>query len=164
MFVKRRRLCAVAGCGGGLDASVEASGECAFEGAADVAVGLAFGGASGLVGAGFWVAAHPGDGDGVQGAVEVAVAAAVESVTGALAAAGFERRDAGQGGECGFVADPSAVGPADQQLGGDDRSDAGFGEQRRPGRVLLDQVEQLGIELGDLGGEEPDAGGDRLQR
>ena len=122
--------------GGGLDAAVEPSGEGAFEAAADVSVRLALGGAFGFVGAGFVVAAQSGDRDRVQGAVEVSVAGAAESVAGALAAAGLERSDAGQGGECGFAADPAAVGPADQQLGGDDGADAGLGEQRRSGRVL----------------------------
>ena len=109
------------------------------------------------------MAAHPGDGDGVQGAVEAAVAAAVEAVAGALTAAGFQRGDAGEGGEGGFVADASAVGPADQQLRGDDGADTGFGEQGRSGGVLLDRVEQLGVELGGLVGQEPDPGGDGPQ-
>ena len=55
------------------------------------------------------------------------------------------------------------MGPADQQLGGDDRSDTGFGEQRRPGRVLRDEDQQLDVELGGLGAQEPDPGGDRSQ-
>ena len=150
--------------GGGLDAAVEPSGEGALEAAADVAMGLALGGAFGFVGAGFVVAAQSGDRDRVQGAVEVSVAGTAESVSGALAAAGLERGDAGQGGECGFVADPAAVGPADQELGGDDGADAGFGEQRRSGRVLRDEDQQLGVELGGLGDQEPDTGGDRAQR
>ncbi len=44
--------------GGGLDAAVEPSGEDALEAAADVAVGLALGGAFGFVGPGFFVAAQ----------------------------------------------------------------------------------------------------------
>ena len=108
--------------------------------------------AFGFVGAGFGVAAHPGDRDGVQGAVEVAVAAAVEPVPGPLSAAGLQRGDAGEGGEGGFVADPAAVGPADQQLRSDDGADAGFGEQRRAGGVLRLTRRQLGVELGGLAG------------
>jgi hypothetical protein len=84
------------------------------------------------------VAAHPGDGHGVQGAVEVAVAAAVEAVPDPLAAAGFQRGGAGEGG---FVAGPAAVRPADERLSGGDRADARLGEQRRPGGVLGDQGE-----------------------
>ena len=126
-------------------------------------MGLAFGAASDLVGAGLGVASHPGDRDGVQGAVQRSVAAAVEAVPRALAAAGLDRGDAGQGGERGFVADASVVRPADQQLRGDDWADARLGEQRRPGRVLLDQLEQLGVELGELGRQESDPCGDGLQ-
>jgi hypothetical protein len=37
-------------------------------------------------------------------------------VSDALSAARLEWRDAGEGGESGFAADPAAVGPADQQL------------------------------------------------
>jgi hypothetical protein len=78
-----------------LDEAVEPSGEDSFKAAADVAVGFALGGASGFIFSGFRVAAESGDGDGVQGAVEVAVAHAAEPVPGALAAAGLKRRDAG---------------------------------------------------------------------
>ena len=88
---------------------------------------LALGRALRLVVAGLAVAAHACDGDGVQGPVEVAVAAAVEAMSGSLAAAGFKRGDAGESGACGFVTDPAAVGPADEQLGGGDGADAGLG-------------------------------------
>lgn len=64
---------------------VDAAGEVSFEAAADFATGLTFGLASSGVGTGFWVAGEPGQGDGVQGAVELTVAAAVEPVTGGLA-------------------------------------------------------------------------------
>jgi hypothetical protein len=111
-------------------------------------VGVALGGAFGLVVAGLGVAAQPGDGDGVQGSVE--------AVPDPLPAAGFQRGGAGERGEGGLVADPAAVGPADEQLGGGDRADAGFGEQRRPGRMLFDQGEQFRVELGGLVEQEPD--------
>ena len=58
-----------------MDSAVEASCEGAFEGSAYVAVGLALGGALDLVGTGLRVAAQPGDGDGVQRAIEVAITA-----------------------------------------------------------------------------------------
>ncbi len=48
---------------------------------------------------------------------------------------------AGEGGERGLVADSAAMGPAHEQLSGDDRSDAGLGELRRPGGMGLDQRE-----------------------
>src|SRR5829696_5134158 len=35
------------------------------------------------------------------------------------------------------------MGPADQELGGHDRSDTGFGQQRGPGRVLRDEDQQF---------------------
>jgi hypothetical protein len=58
----------------------DAAGEVAFEAADGFAVGLAFGGLAGDVVAGFWVAAGAGDGDAVDGGVDLAVAAAIESV------------------------------------------------------------------------------------
>ena len=64
---------------------VDAAGDVSFEAAADVAAGFAFGEASGGVGLCFGVAAEPGEGDGVQGAVELTVASAVEPVAGGLA-------------------------------------------------------------------------------
>ena len=36
-----------------------------------------------------------------------------------------------------FVANASAMGPADQELGGHDRSDTGFGQQRGPSAAWL---------------------------
>ena len=47
--------------------------------------------------------------DGVQCAVELAVAAAAEAVTGRLAAGGGDRCDAGESCEGGFGADPALV-------------------------------------------------------
>jgi hypothetical protein len=76
--------------GCGLDCSVEASGQRAFDRAPNVAVGLALGAAPDLVSTGLWVASHAGDGDGVQCSVQGAVAAAVESVSGVLTATCFQ--------------------------------------------------------------------------
>ena len=59
-----------------------------------------------------------------------------------------------------FVANASAMGPADQELGGHDRSDTGFGQQRGPGRVLRDEDQQLDIQLSGLVDQEPDTSGD----
>ncbi len=47
--------------------------------------------------------------DGVEGAVELAIAAAAEPVPGRLAARGGERGDAGEAGETGFGAKAAAV-------------------------------------------------------
>jgi hypothetical protein len=125
------------GCaGGGLDAAVEPSGECALEAAADVSMRLALGDAFGFVGPGFVVAAQSGNRDSVESTIEVPVAGAAQAVSGPLAAAGLKRGHTSQRGERGFAADPAGVGPADQKLSGDDGADAGFGEQRRSGGVL----------------------------
>jgi hypothetical protein len=78
-----------------LDTSVEAAGQGSFDGSPDVAVGFTFGAAADLVVDGFGVASEPGDGDGVQGTVEISVAAPVAPVPGALPAAGFEGSGSG---------------------------------------------------------------------
>jgi hypothetical protein len=124
---------------------------------------LALGGAPGLVSAGFGVAAHSCDRDGVQCPVQGPVTAAVEAVLCLLAAAGFQRRDASQPGEGGLVPDPAGVRPADQHLGSHDRSDTGLGEESGAGGMLPDQLGELGVQLGELGSQEADAGRDRLQ-
>jgi hypothetical protein len=64
---------------------VDAAGDVSFEAASDLSGGFAFGEAAGGVGLGFGVAAEPAEGDGVEGAVELTVAASVESVAGGLA-------------------------------------------------------------------------------
>ena len=124
---------------------------------------LAFCGSSGLVADRLGVASQAGDGDSVEGPVEIAVAAPVESVAAALAAARFERCDSCQGGERCFVSYSAAVRPADEKLGGDYGADSGLRQEGWPCRVGLDESEQFGIELADLGREEPDAGGDGAQ-
>jgi hypothetical protein len=63
---------------------VDAACDVSFEAASDLSAGSAFGEASGGVGLGFGMAAEPGQGDGVQGPVELTVAAAVEPVAGGL--------------------------------------------------------------------------------
>jgi hypothetical protein len=71
-----------------------------------------------------------------------------------LATAGFKRRGAGERGERGFVAYASSVGPAHEQLRGDDRTNTGFGEQRWPGGVRFNQGDELRVEFCGLGEEE----------
>src|SRR5690348_13724095 len=78
---------------------VELAGDVALEAAADFPRGLSFGGAPGDVGAGARAAAHPDQRDGVDSAVERAVAAAVEPVPGGSAAAGRDRAGAAERGE-----------------------------------------------------------------
>ncbi len=65
--------------------SEELAGDVALQAADDLAVGLAFGSSSFDVGAGGGVGAESGDHDDVDGAVELAVAGAVESVAGGQA-------------------------------------------------------------------------------
>jgi hypothetical protein len=85
--------------------------------------------------------------NGVQGAVERAVTAAVEPVAQGLAAAGRKWAGPGQGGERGLAADSAGVGEADDHLGGGDRADAVAGGQA--GGQFVDD----GVELGPVGGE-----------
>jgi hypothetical protein len=85
------------GHGGGEDA-VELAGDVALEAAPDLAEGFALRGAPGDVGEGPLTAAHPREGDGVHGAVERPVPAAVESVACRAPAAGLKRTGARQGG------------------------------------------------------------------
>src|SRR5215207_1971672 len=65
----------------GVEAAVELPGDVALEAAADFGIGLAFCAAPGDVGPGSLTCAPASQEDVVQGAVEVAVAAAVEPVT-----------------------------------------------------------------------------------
>jgi hypothetical protein len=76
-----------------------------------------------------------GDGDAVQGAVELAVAAAVEAVALVFAGAGVEGCDAGVAGELGVASE--AVDRADlaEQLGCAQRAAAGELEQPRRERL-----------------------------
>ena len=63
-----------------VEGAVEVAGEVSLDAAPDFLVGLSFGAAALDVGDGRRVAPHAGDRDGVQGAVELAVAEAVEPV------------------------------------------------------------------------------------
>ena len=68
----------------GFEDAVEVAGDIAFEAALDLAGCLAIGGAARGVGAGGGVVLEAGENDGVERAVEVAVAAAVEAVADRL--------------------------------------------------------------------------------
>src|SRR5690606_34923174 len=94
-----------------LEDAEEVAGDVALEAALDVWVGLAFGPASFGVGACGGVVAESAEHDDVEGSVELAVAAAVEAVSGCHARRGGDGGDAGQVRECGFVSDPASVGP-----------------------------------------------------
>jgi hypothetical protein len=142
-------LCLSSGRGGGLEESVEVAGEVALEAADRVAAGLAVVLAALEVGDRGGVVLAAAEQDGVEGAVELAVAAAVESVADGLAGAGRDRGGAGEASEGGLVADPAGVRPGDDQLGGADRADAGLGEQG--GCELADELSDRGLELFGLG-------------
>jgi hypothetical protein len=85
------------------------SAEVALEQAGGVAAGFAFGDLACDVGLGGWVVLAAVQDDGVEGAVELAVATAAESVADGLAAVGWEWGDAGEAGEGGFGADAAWV-------------------------------------------------------
>src|SRR3954470_5042635 len=78
-----------------------------------LALGLLFG--EELPGRG--MAAALGDGDAVKGAVELAVATAVEPVADAAARGGGDRGDAGQAGELGLAGKALRPGGLGDQLG-----------------------------------------------
>ena len=102
------------------------------------------------------VAAHPGDGDDVDGAVELAVAEAVEAVAVGAAGGHRDRGGAGEHAEGSFAVDPSGVGPGQQDLGGGQGAEAGFGGDQAGGHVL-DDLGDLRLEPGSLFGEGGDA-------
>src|SRR5947199_8629396 len=104
--------------------AVELAGDASLEAAADFAWCFPLGGAPGDVGAGAGAAADPADRDGVDGAVECPVAAAVEPVPDGAAAAGRDRAGAAEGGEGGLAAAAAGVGEAHDGLGSADRPDA----------------------------------------
>jgi len=81
-----------------LERGVDGAGELAFEAAEGFAAAFAFGLFAFEVLLRWWVDAALGDGDAVQGAVELAVAAAVEAVALVFAGAGVEGSDAGVAG------------------------------------------------------------------
>ena len=84
----------------GVEAGVGLPGDVALEAAADFGIGLAFCAAPGDVGPGSLACAPASQEDVVQGAVEVAVAAAVEPVTDDAAATGGDRAGPGECGVC----------------------------------------------------------------
>src|SRR5438093_182948 len=103
----------------GAEGVVGLAGDVALEAAEDFAsvesVGCAFGG----VGAGAWVVAEAADGDHVEGAVGLAVAAEVEAVPGRASRAGFDRGGAAELGEGGLATEPvDVLAGGDEQLAG----------------------------------------------
>ncbi len=85
------------------------AGEVALEQAGGVAAAFAFRDATGDVGLGRWIVLASVQHDRVEGAVELAIAAAAETVPLRLAAGGGDGCDAGEAGEGGFGADATAM-------------------------------------------------------
>jgi hypothetical protein len=131
---------------GGGEGAVEFAGDVALEAASDLAGGLALGGAASDVGAGPGTATHSDHGDGVDRAVECAIAAAVEPVAYGSAAAGLQRAGAGQGGERGIVSAASGMGETHDRLGGGDRPEAPAVGQSR-GEIVHDGLQLCPIGL-----------------
>src|SRR3954454_9798983 len=140
---------------GRLEEVPEAAGEVAFE-AADGFFGvLALGAFAGDVGLGLGVAAQAGDGDAVDGGVDLAVAAAVEAVAVGLAGADRDRGDARGAGELGVGGEPVGAGDLADELGGGQRPEARLGKQLW--RDVGDELGDLGLERLERGGELADA-------
>jgi hypothetical protein len=70
---------------GGFKQAEEAAGNIALEAPFDLPGGASLCGATGDVGTGLGMEPHPGKHDGVQGAVELSVTAAVEAMSDGLA-------------------------------------------------------------------------------
>jgi hypothetical protein len=128
-----------------LEQPIEVAGEVALEQPRGLASALALGDAAGDVVAGRRIVLAAMEHDRVQRPIELAVTAAAEPVAGGLAAGRGDRRDAREACEARFGAEPAAVWPGDEQLGSDDRPDAGLVEQRR--RERADVGEDLALEL-----------------
>src|SRR3954449_6666900 len=117
---------------GGLDEQVpEAAGEVALEAADGFFGALALGAFAGDAVLGFGVAAQAGDGDAVDGRVDLAVAAAVEAVAVGLARADGDGGDAGGAGELGVGGEPVRAGDLADQLRGQ-RPKPGLGPGEEP--------------------------------
>lgn len=83
----------------GLELAEDGAADVAFEVPADLAVCFARCPAAGEVVLGFGVEAHAGADDDVEGPVELAVARAVEPVSGGVAGGGRSWRNTSEGGE-----------------------------------------------------------------
>ena len=115
----------------------------------------------GYVGAGFGTVPHAGDSDDVDGLVELAVAASVQSVAGVLARGGLEGCDAGEASERGFVTASAGVGPGNVYLRGGDRTYPGLVQQVRS--YSCDQFGDGCFQFGYLAGQSTDTPGYRTR-
>src|SRR5690348_16928984 len=96
--------------------AVEVAGEIALEETDRVATALAVGNAPSDGVLCRLVVLAPVEDDGVEGAVELTVAASAKPVAYGQTAGGRERSDAGESGEGGLRADAVVVRPGDDQL------------------------------------------------
>ena len=143
------------GLGVGLEQVPDAAGEVAFEAADSFAACLAVGLAAGQVGRALGVQAAFGDGQAVQCAVDLAVAAVIEPVALGAPGGGGDGRGAGGAREFGVAGEAGDVGDLAEQLGGGQDAAAAFGEQ--PRRERGDQGSEFGVEVVDGPGELADA-------
>ena len=107
----------------------DAANEVAFEAADGVAVGLALCAFAFDVGLRLGVAAGAGDGDAVDGCVELSVAAAVEAMAVGLARADGDRSDPTGAGELGVAGEAFGAGDLADELGRRQRPEARLGQQ-----------------------------------
>src|SRR5213592_1993708 len=148
-----------AGVGPGVQASVDDVGEVAFEGAAGFAWGLALADLAFEEGFGVGVVALLDDRDAVERGVELAVAAAVQSVAaGGLARPAGDRCGAAEAGEGGGIAEAANVAGVRDQTGGD--LVAGAAEVGDRVAVLFEQLGDLGVEIADALVERVDVAGE----
>src|ERR687885_850476 len=118
----------------GGDDLVDLPGYVSLEAADGFAAGFAFGDAPGEVVAGAGVAAQSADGDAVERAIGLAVAAAVQPATVGFAGGGFQGVDPAQGGEGGLAVQSVGVVPGgDEQGRGVVGTDTAAGQQRGGG-------------------------------
>jgi hypothetical protein len=111
--------------GVGLEEVPEAAGEVALEAADGFFGALAFCAFAGDVVLCLGVAAQAGDGDAVDGRVDLAVTAAVEPVAVGLARADGDRSDAGGARELGIAGEPARAGDLADELGRGQRPETG---------------------------------------
>jgi len=147
----------------GLEGVEGFASDVALEAAEDLAFVQAVAGALCGVGLGAWAVAETADGDHVERAVGLSVAAGVEAVAGGAAGACLDGCGAADLGEGGFAAEPldvlaggdeelaRALGADSKELGGAWRGDA-------------HQLLELAVEVVDLAVELADAAGEARER